>query len=77
MERALQDLGYEPARDGQRLRLRNCPFHDVVDVAPQLVCGLNHAMLDGMLTGLGADDYCQAHTDGAPPDCCVSIQRRR
>src|SRR2546421_4746703 len=39
--RSLTELGYEPTRDGGCVRLRNCPFHAVVDVAPQLVCDLN------------------------------------
>src|SRR4051794_17663297 len=35
---ALTDLGYEPApEDAARLRLRNCPFRAVADVAPDLV----------------------------------------
>lgn len=74
--RCLDDLGYEPVRVGARLRLRNCPFHDVVDVAPSLVCGLNHAMLTGVLAGLGADAVCAARGDGVLPDCCVSVALR-
>lgn len=72
----LDDLGYEPVRAGGRLRLRNCPFHDVVDVAPSLVCGLNYAMLTGVLTGLGAERVCEARGDGETPDCCVSVALR-
>ena len=32
------------------LRLRNCPFHPLAAKAPDLVCGINHAFLSGLLT---------------------------
>src|SRR4051812_2089103 len=42
----LADLGYEPAHAGDRcLRLRNCPFRGVVDVAPPLVCQVNDELV--------------------------------
>jgi predicted ArsR family transcriptional regulator len=71
----LAELGYEPEREGACVRLRNCPFHAVVDVAPALVCGLNDALIDGILTGLGSTGV-SAALDGAPPDCCVTVARR-
>lgn len=76
----LRDLGYEPEsvaeRDSTCVRLRNCPFHAVVDVAPALVCGLNDALITGILDGLGADESVGAALDGLPPDCCVTIAKR-
>jgi len=76
---ALERLGYEPVEDDDHVRLRNCPFHDVVDVAPELVCGLNKEVVTGVLEGLDVQHRCQAHLDGVPPDCCVtvSLPRRR
>lgn len=72
----LTDLGYEPSRDGGCLRLRNCPFHAVVDVAPALVCGLNDALIGGILTGLDGNNSVTAALDGEPPDCCVTVALR-
>jgi predicted ArsR family transcriptional regulator len=74
---ALDDLGYEPERESSCIRLRNCPFHAVVDVAPQLVCGLNESFVSGLLTGVGAHKSIGARLDGeTPPDCCVTVGRR-
>jgi predicted ArsR family transcriptional regulator len=73
---ALAELGYEPAREGSCVRLRNCPFHAVVDVAPALVCGLNEALIGGVLDGLDANESVTAALDGVPPDCCVTIAKR-
>jgi predicted ArsR family transcriptional regulator len=72
----LGELGYEPGRDGTCVRLHNCPFHAVVDVAPTLVCGLNDALIGGILEGLGASERVSAALDGTPPDCCVTIAKR-
>lgn len=73
-EDALATLGYEPARgDDGRTRLRNCPFRDVVDVSPALVCGLNHALVCGVLDGTGAAGRLDARLDGTAPDCCVTV----
>jgi predicted ArsR family transcriptional regulator len=73
---ALEAIGYEPDREGGCIRLRNCPFHAVVDVAPSLVCGLNDALVAGMLEGLGAHDAVTASLDGTAPDCCVTVAKR-
>jgi predicted ArsR family transcriptional regulator len=74
---ALERLGYEPVEDEDRIRLRNCPFHDVVDVAPSLVCGLNQEVISGVLEGLDVQSRCHAQLDGVPPDCCVTVSQRR
>ena len=72
----LTELGYEPTRDSGCVRLHNCPFHAVVDVAPQLVCGLNDALIGGILDGMQASDTVTAALDGVPPDCCVTVAKR-
>ncbi len=49
----LRDRGYEPyfAEDG--LRLRNCPFHTIARHAPELVCRMNRAFIEGIVRGNG------------------------
>jgi predicted ArsR family transcriptional regulator len=72
----LSDLGYEPRDERGCIRLRNCPFHAVVDVATELVCGVNESFIGGVLCGLGAPRSVKAALDGVPPDCCVTVARR-
>ena len=69
----LTDLGYEPERDGSQLRLRNCPFDAVVDVAPTLVCQANVRLVDGILDGLGASAL-EARLVGPCDGCCVAVE---
>jgi predicted ArsR family transcriptional regulator len=49
---ALNDLGYEPYLDGPVVRMRNCPFHALSERFPPLICGMNHALITGLLSGL-------------------------
>ncbi len=69
----LTDLGYEPERDASQVRLRNCPFDAVVDVAPTLVCEANLRLVDGILDGLGATEL-QARLVGPCDGCCVAVE---
>jgi predicted ArsR family transcriptional regulator len=70
---ALEEGGYEPqeAASGE-IRLRNCPFHALVDDHRDLVCGMNLALADGLLDGLG-DGRISARLDPQPGHCCVAI----
>jgi len=73
---ALADVGYEPRADDGCVRLGNCPFHAILDVAPPFVCTLNSDLVGGILEGLGASDRVTAALDGVPPDCCVTVAKR-
>lgn len=66
--------GYEPAPTGAGdIELRNCPFHEVAQRQTDLVCGLNHALVRGILTGLGQDPE-RAELAPRPGRCCVIIR---
>lgn len=69
----LADGGYEPAltADGD-IELRNCPFHRLSQRQTQLVCGLNHALLRGVLAGRGEEPD-RAELAPRPGRCCVVI----
>jgi predicted ArsR family transcriptional regulator len=69
----LEQHGYEPQRSSQHtLRLRNCPFHTLARRAPEIVCAINQALLDGLLRGLG-DQRVQAVLIPRPNACCVEL----
>ncbi len=68
----LRERGYQPREAGSgEIRLGNCPFHALVDDHRQLVCGMNLALADGLLDGLGDDEF--ARLDPQPGQCCVAI----
>nr|WP_018539318.1 helix-turn-helix domain-containing protein [Streptomyces sp. SID8354] len=53
------------------LRMRNCPFHAVAERFPPLVCGMNLALLEGLL---GTDGPVRARMDARPGECCVVVE---
>jgi predicted ArsR family transcriptional regulator len=72
-ERVLGENGYEPYHDESgAIRLRNCPFHDLSRRSPELVCGLNRALVDGLLRGLGNESVI-AELGPLPKECCVRL----
>lgn len=64
--------GYEPYLDGETVRLRNCPFHALAESHPTLVCGMNLALLEGLL---GGSVGLAARIDARPGQCCVCITK--
>jgi predicted ArsR family transcriptional regulator len=73
-EARLADLGYEPYRsDKKTVSLRNCPFHRLARQAPELVCGINQAFVDGLLRGLGNESV-DASLEPTPGQCCVKLR---
>ncbi|GIE97717.1 helix-turn-helix transcriptional regulator [Paractinoplanes rishiriensis] len=72
---ALARLGFEPERDPDgTIVLHNCPFHVLAVRRTELVCGLNHAFVAGILDGLG-ETRVEAHLAPRPRTCCVRIGR--
>jgi predicted ArsR family transcriptional regulator len=72
--------GYEPHLEGAEgatgaaacvVRMRNCPFHAVTERFPPLVCGMNLALLEGLL---GTDGAVRARMDARPGECCVVVE---
>jgi predicted ArsR family transcriptional regulator len=70
----LEEHGFEPYREGDRVRVRNCPFHALAQRAPDLVCEMNRSFVDGMLRGLGNGNV-EAVIERRPGECCVELRR--
>jgi predicted ArsR family transcriptional regulator len=73
LQETLETRGYEPAEaPSGEIRLRNCPFHALVEDHRNLVCNMNLALADGILDGL-AETSLEARLDPQPGQCCVAI----
>ncbi|WP_433154365.1 helix-turn-helix transcriptional regulator [Actinomadura nitritigenes] len=80
LAKVLGERGYEPVREdaedggegggggGAVLRMRNCPFHAVAERFPPLVCGMNLALLEGLVEG---SEGVRVRMDARPGWCCV------
>lgn len=70
----LRRRGYEPVVGASGgIDLHNCPFHQLAQRHTKLVCGLNHALLRGLLAGRG-DDPDRAELAPLAGHCCVTIR---
>jgi predicted ArsR family transcriptional regulator len=71
---ALQRNGFEPDRKSPTcMRLHTCPFHPLTAKAPDLVCGINHAFVSGLLDGLDTESV-EAVLDPRAGECCVELR---
>ena len=69
----LGECGFEPVRRNGEVRLSNCPFEALAEECRPLVCGMNLALLRGVLTGTSARGV-RAELRPAPGSCCVMVR---
>lgn len=63
--------GYQPFLDGaDTVRLNNCPFHALAEEFPALVCGMNLALIEGLLE---RDEDWSAVMRPTREGCCVAL----
>ena len=53
--------------------LRNCPFESVRAVSRELTCGMNLALIEGLLAGLGVGKV-RARFAPRAGMCCVAVE---
>ena len=74
----LTEHGYAPMPAGaDRVELRNCPFHRLAEQFPPVICGMNLAVINGLLAGGGLDGEWTAAMDPAPGRCCVTLSKTK
>jgi predicted ArsR family transcriptional regulator len=68
---ALEATGYEPVTEEGETRFRNCPFHVLRDRDQETTCGLNLALVEGMVEGAASKtDAALVFEEGY---CCVRL----
>jgi predicted ArsR family transcriptional regulator len=73
VEAVLRDYGFEPcgADDGS-VELRNCPFHQLVAAHQELVCNMNLALMQGVISGMDQPGM-HPRLDPKQGRCCIVI----
>ena len=70
----LSRFGFEPIeRLEGTVSLRSCPFARLAKATPDVVCGINHAFVDGVLRGSGARSVV-ASFEPSEGECCVRVR---
>ena len=65
--------GYEPERLKGEIRMHNCPFHALVSEHKELVCGMNLALMEGVVEGIDVPGV-EPVLDPRPGMCCVALR---
>jgi len=73
MVTALAAHGYEPERAAGELNLRNCPFHALASEHKDVVCGMNLALIEGLVEGLQLP-AARPVLAPEPGMCCVRLK---
>lgn len=68
---ALATTGYEPVTEEGETRFRNCPFHALRERDRETTCGLNLALVEGMVEGSGSDIGAELNPEDGY--CCVRL----
>lgn len=68
----LAERDYQPHLRSGEIRLENCPFRTLVDEHRPLICGMNLALVEGLIDGL-RDPRFVARSDPRPDQCCVAV----
>ena len=70
----LEHHGFEPcADDDGTVALRNCPFHQLARQHRELICGMNHCLLDAAIEDVGQTGLV-ARLEPEDGLCCVKLR---
>lgn len=69
---ALDAAGFAPRSEGHDIVLGVCPFHRLAQERPGVVCELNHALVCGMASAVGAPTEAVRLDPGAG-ECCLRL----
>lgn len=51
----LAERGFDPEATDDAIRMRRCPFHDLAEDRPEIVCAVHKGLIDGALAELGSE----------------------
>lgn len=74
-EQVLARHGYEPRDDDQRMVLANCPFHTLAASHTEMVCGMNLALVQGLVDEIGSEAI-ECRLEPGEQRCCVVLSSR-
>ena len=74
--RLLDEEGFAAEAHGTEIHMRRCPFHDLAETNPEIVCGVHRGLMAGALDALGSDLKVDGLDVFVKPDLCIARLRR-
>lgn len=68
----LDEQGFRPEPCPEGVLMRRCPFHDLAESQPEIVCAVHKGLIDGALAELGSDLRISRLDVFVEPDVCVA-----
>jgi predicted ArsR family transcriptional regulator len=69
--------GFEPESAPGEIRMHRCPFHELAETNPQVVCAAHSGLISGGLEELGAELELERIDVFPEPDLCIAHLARR
>jgi predicted ArsR family transcriptional regulator len=76
----LDEHGFRPEADGHEIRMHRCPFRELAETAPGVVCAVHSGLISGALAELHSRLEVQQLDSFVKPDLCIArlrVQARR
>jgi predicted ArsR family transcriptional regulator len=74
----LDAQGFQPHVHEHAIEMNRCPFHDLAEASPAVVCAVHRGLIDGALAELGSELSVGALEIFPRPNVCVArLERRR
>ncbi len=70
--RLLDEQGFAAESRGTEIHMRRCPFHDLAETNPEIVCGVHRGLVSGALAELGSDLDVEGLDVFVRPDLCIA-----
>ena len=74
--RLLDEEGFAAVAEGTDIHMRRCPFHDLAETNPEIVCAVHRGLIAGSLEGLGSGLQVEGLDIFVQPDLCIARLRR-
>jgi predicted ArsR family transcriptional regulator len=71
----LDEQGFAPEPADVEIRMRRCPFHELAETHPQIVCAVHRGLISGALDELGSELEVDELDVFVQPDLCVARLR--
>jgi predicted ArsR family transcriptional regulator len=70
--RLLDEEGFAAEAHGAEIHMRRCPFHELAETNPGIVCSVHRGLMAGALEELGSDLEVEGLDVFVRPDLCVA-----
>jgi predicted ArsR family transcriptional regulator len=68
----LEQQGFEPSAERREIHMHRCPFYDLAEAHPEVVCPVHKGLISGALTALGSELEVEGLDVFVRPDLCVA-----